>query len=132
MPVIPVVTIERAADAAIRLQDAQKIPDLTLGTGINQIPAGGSTYNVGVGITLPVHDRNQGERAKALIEKRKAQNQQQLITNQVTSDVDKALVAFATANKSPKSLSELLQAAEAFGAKVKPLGQAIQTLVAAR
>ena len=40
------------------------------------------------------HDRNQGERAKALIEKQKAQNEQQLITNQVLSDVDKALVAF--------------------------------------
>src|SRR6266542_1097278 len=85
---------ERAADASIRLQDAQRIPDITLGAGIEQVPQAGNTYNVGIGIPLPVHDRNQGERAKALIEKRKAQNQQQLITNQVLSDVDKALVAF--------------------------------------
>ncbi len=85
---------ERAADASIRLQNAQRIPDLTLGTGIDQVPLGASTYTFGVGIALPVSNRNQGERAKALIEKRKAQNQQQLITNQVLSDVDKALVAF--------------------------------------
>ncbi len=85
---------ERAADASIRLQDAQRIPDITLGAGVEQVPQAGNTYNVGIGIPLPVHDRNQGERAKALIEKRKAQNQQQLITNQVLSDVDKALVAF--------------------------------------
>ena len=85
---------ERAADASIRLQDAQRIPDLTVGGGIDQVPSGTSTYNVGVGIALPVSNRNQGERAKALIEKRKAQNQQQLVTNQVLSDVDKALVAF--------------------------------------
>ena len=85
---------ERAADASIRLQDAQRIPDLTVGGGIDQVPSGTSTYNVGVGITLPVSNRNQGERAKALIEKKKAQNQQQLVTNQVLSDVDKALVAF--------------------------------------
>jgi len=85
---------ERAADASIRLQNAQRIPDLTVGGGIDQVPAGTSTYNVGVGIALPVSNRNQGERAKALIEKKKAQNQQQLITNQVLSDVDKALVAF--------------------------------------
>jgi len=85
---------ERAADATIRLQDAQRIPDLTLGAGVEQVPQGGSTYNVGVGIPLPVHDRNQGERAKALIEKKKAQNEQRLITNLVLSDVDKALVAF--------------------------------------
>jgi len=85
---------ERAADASIRLQNAQRIPDLTLGTGIDQVPLGTNTYTLGVGIALPVSNRNQGERAKALIEKRKAQNQQQLITNQVLSDVDKALVAF--------------------------------------
>ena len=85
---------ERAADASIRLQDAQRIPDVTLGAGVEQVPQEGNTYNVGIGIPLPVHNRNQGERAKALIEKRKAQNQQQLITNQVLSDVDKALVAF--------------------------------------
>ncbi len=85
---------ERAADASIRLQDAQRIPDLTLGAGIDQVPTGTSTYTFGVGITLPVSDRNQGERAKALIAKKKAQNEQQLVTNLVLSDVDKALVAF--------------------------------------
>jgi len=85
---------ERAADASIRLQDAQRIPDVTLGAGVNQVPQGTSNYNFGVGITLPVSDRNQGERAKALIEKKKAQNQQQLLANLVLSDVDKALVAF--------------------------------------
>jgi cobalt-zinc-cadmium efflux system outer membrane protein len=85
---------ERAADASLRLQDAKRIPDLTLGAGVEQVPQGGSTYNFGVGIQLPVHDRNQGERAKALIQKSRAQNQQQLVTNQVLSEVDKAVVAF--------------------------------------
>jgi cobalt-zinc-cadmium efflux system outer membrane protein len=85
---------ERSADASIRLQDAQRVPDLTLGAGIDQVPMGTSTYTFGVGVTLPVFDRNQGERAKALIQRRKAENEQQLITNQVLSDVDKALVAF--------------------------------------
>jgi cobalt-zinc-cadmium efflux system outer membrane protein len=85
---------ERAADANIRLQDAQRIPDLTLAGGVEQVPSGTSSYTFGVGIELPVSNRNQGERAKALIEKRKAQNQAQLLTNQVLSDVDKALVAF--------------------------------------
>ena len=85
---------ERAADANIRLQDAQRIPDLTLGGGIEQVPSGTSSYTFGVGIELPVSNRNQGERAKALIEKKKAQTQEQFLTNQVMSDVDKALVAF--------------------------------------
>ena len=84
---------ERAADASLRLQDAKRIPDLTLGAGVEQVPEGGSTYNFGVGIQLPVYDRNQGERAKALIQKSRAQNQQQLVTNQVLSEVDKAVVA---------------------------------------
>lgn len=85
---------ERAADANIRLQNAQRIPDLTLGSGVSQVPSGTSSYTFGVGIELPVSNRNQGERAKALIGKKKAQNQEQLLTNQVMSDVDKALVAF--------------------------------------
>jgi cobalt-zinc-cadmium efflux system outer membrane protein len=85
---------ERAADANIRLQNAQRIPDLTLGGGVEQVPTGTSSYTFGVGIELPVSNRNQGERAKALIEKNKAQTQQQFLTNQVMSDVDKALVAF--------------------------------------
>ncbi|MDQ2856631.1 MAG: TolC family protein [Acidobacteriota bacterium] len=85
---------ERAADASIRLQNAQRIPDVTLGAGVDQVPLGTSTYTIGVSVALPVFDRNQGERAKALIEKQKAQNQEVLITNQVLSEVDKALVAF--------------------------------------
>ncbi len=85
---------ERAADAAILLQDSQKVPDVTVSAGVNQVAYGGSNYNFGVGITLPTPNRNQTERAKALIEKKKAQNQQLIISNQVVSDVDKALVAF--------------------------------------
>ena len=85
---------EHAADTLIRLQNARRIPDLTLGGGVEQVPLGTSSYTFGVGIVLPTSDRNQGERAKALIEKQKAQNQQQLITNQILSDVDKAFVAF--------------------------------------
>ena len=85
---------ETAADKAIRLQNAQRIPDITIGAGIEQVPSAGNTYNVGASIPLPVYDRNQGERAKALIQKMKAQNDQQLVTNQILSDVDKALAAF--------------------------------------
>jgi cobalt-zinc-cadmium efflux system outer membrane protein len=85
---------EQAANQSIRLQDAQRIPDLDLAAGINQVPGGTSFFTYGVGITLPVHNRNQGERAKARIEKEKALNQQRLVTNQILGDVDKALVAF--------------------------------------
>jgi cobalt-zinc-cadmium efflux system outer membrane protein len=85
---------ERAADANIRLQNAQRIPDLTLGGGIEQVPEGTSSFTFGVGIDLPISNRNQGERTKALIAKKQAETQTQLLTNQVLSDVDKALVAF--------------------------------------
>ena len=85
---------EAAADADIRLQNAQRVPDLNLNGGIEHVPAGTSSYIFGVGVTLPISDRNQGERAKAVIARQKAQNQEQLITNQILSDVDKAFVAF--------------------------------------
>jgi cobalt-zinc-cadmium efflux system outer membrane protein len=85
---------ERAADAAITLQNAQRIPDIAVGAGFEQVPAGGNTYNLGVTIPLPVFNRNQGERAKALIQKSKAQNDQRLLTNQIIGDVDKAFISF--------------------------------------
>jgi cobalt-zinc-cadmium efflux system outer membrane protein len=85
---------ERAADASIRLQNAQRVPDVTVGAGVAQNPYATNTFVFSVGITLPLSDRNQGERAKALVEKLKAQNEQRQVTNQVLGDVDKALVAF--------------------------------------
>lgn len=84
---------ETAADASIRLQNAQRIPDVTVGAGIEQVPAGGSTYNVGFSVPIPIFNHNQEERAKAQIQKMKAQNDQLQLTNQVLSDVDKAFVA---------------------------------------
>jgi outer membrane protein, heavy metal efflux system len=90
---------ELAADQSIRLQDALRIPDLTLAAGVNQVPLDVSTYTFGIGIVLPVFDRNQGERVKALIQKKKAQNDQKLLTNLVLSDVDKALTAFEIQKK---------------------------------
>ncbi|PYS85779.1 MAG: hypothetical protein DMF62_17965 [Acidobacteria bacterium] len=85
---------EKSANAAIKLQNSQKIPDITLGAGIEQLAQGGSTYNVGFSIPIPIHNRNQTEIAKALVQRMKAQNDQAYIANQVTSDVEKALVAF--------------------------------------
>jgi outer membrane protein, heavy metal efflux system len=84
---------EIAANSNIRLQDAQAIPDLSLGIGLKKILVD-NTYSFGLGITLPVFDRNQGERTKALIQKKKSQNDQKLLTNTVLGDVDKALAAF--------------------------------------
>jgi cobalt-zinc-cadmium efflux system outer membrane protein len=85
---------EIAADSNMRLQNSLKIPDITLTGGVEHVPLGTSTYIAGAGITLPLSNRNQGERAKALIQKQKSINDQLTLTNQVTSDVDKALVAF--------------------------------------
>ncbi len=87
---------ETAADASIRLQDSFRIPDVSLGAGVAQNPLGTSTYVVDVGVTLPLSDRNQGERARALIERLRAQNEQRQITNLILSDVDKALLAYET------------------------------------
>src|SRR5262249_29626103 len=89
---------ERAADAAITLQDSQRIPNFTLGVGLKKIVVD-QVYSIGIGFTLPVFDRNQGERAKALIQKRKAQNDQKILVNSVLNDVDKAVAAFEIQKK---------------------------------
>src|SRR5437773_9815046 len=63
---------ELAADSSIKLQDAQRIPDLNVGVGLKRIVVD-NLYSFGLGITLPVFDRNQGVRVKALIQKKRAQ-----------------------------------------------------------
>jgi cobalt-zinc-cadmium efflux system outer membrane protein len=50
---------ERAADAEIRLQDAQRVPDLSVGAGVARVPFGTNTFVFGVGIAIPLSDRNQ-------------------------------------------------------------------------
>ncbi|HXF38350.1 MAG TPA: TolC family protein [Blastocatellia bacterium] len=84
---------EFAADSDIKLQDAQRIPNLSVGVGIKRIVVD-NLYSFGLGITLPIFDRNQGERVKALIQKKRAQNDQKILTNTVLSDVDKAMASF--------------------------------------
>ena len=83
---------EFAADSDIKLQDAQRIPNLSVGVGIKRIVVD-NLYSFGLGITLPIFDRNQGERVKALIQKKRAQNDQKILTNTVLSDVDKAMAS---------------------------------------
>lgn len=84
---------EFAADSDIKLQDAQRIPNLSVGVGLKRIVVD-NLYSFGLGITLPIFDRNQGERVKALIQKKRAQNDQKILTNTVLSDVDKAMASF--------------------------------------
>jgi len=84
---------EFAADSGIKLQDAQRIPNLSVGVGIKRILVD-NLYSFGFGISLPVFDRNQGERVKALIQKKRAQNDQKIFTNTILSDVDKAMASF--------------------------------------
>lgn len=84
---------EFAADSDIKLQDAQRIPNLSVGVGLKRILFD-NLYSFGLGITLPIFDRNQGERVKALIQKKRAQNDQKILTNTVLSDVDKAMASF--------------------------------------
>ncbi|HXU09832.1 MAG TPA: TolC family protein, partial [Blastocatellia bacterium] len=71
----------------------QRIPNLSVGVGIKRIVVD-NLYSFGLGITLPIFDRNQGERVKALIQKKRAQNDQKILTNTVLSDVDKAMASF--------------------------------------
>src|SRR5262249_13572315 len=93
---------EFAADSNIKLQDAQRIPDVNVGVGLKRILVD-NTYSFGIGFSLPVFDRNQGERVKALIQKKKAQNDQKILSNVVLSDVEKAHASF----QSQKSRVEL-------------------------
>lgn len=84
---------EVAADADIRLQRSYRIPDLTLGFNYKR-DGSDNVWAYGGEISIPLFDRNQGERAKALIEKNRALNARRILTNNVVHDVDRALSGF--------------------------------------
>jgi len=66
----------RRAECNVRLQCAERIPNISVGVGTKwDTPAGETLADVGVGIAIPIFDRNQGNITKAQAELIDAKNE---------------------------------------------------------
>lgn len=87
-----------AADAALRLEIAKQYPDLTLGPGYTY-EEGNNFFTLGLSVTLPIFDRNQGPIAEAEARRREAAATFLQTQAQVISESEQALAVYAAAFK---------------------------------
>ncbi len=82
-----------AANAALRLAEAQRVPDVTVGVGAN---LQGAEYTVGVSasIELPVFNTYRGASAQAAALLRQAEAQYLMVRTAAVNDVEKVWLAY--------------------------------------
>lgn len=98
-----------AAEAGLQLANAQGLPDVTLfggytkgRGGFDDTPVGPLTdqdqlFNAGVGISLPVFNRNQGAKAEAAAAIEQAKRLRELTELQIRAEVESAVVRYRAA-----------------------------------
>lgn len=87
-----------ADDAALRLEIAKQYPDLTLGPGYTY-EEGNNFLTLGLSVTLPIFNRNQGPIAEAEARRREAAAAFLQKQAQVISESEQALAVYAAAFK---------------------------------
>lgn len=98
-----------AAEAGVRLANAQALPDITLfggyakgRSGFDDTPIGPLTdrdqlFNAGVGISLPIFNRNQGTKAEAAAAIEQAKRLRELTELQIRAEVESAVARYRAA-----------------------------------
>lgn len=92
-----------ASEAALRLEVAKQHPDIELGPGYN-FEEGNSDFLLGLSVTLPIFNRNQGPIAQAEAQREKAAAQFSALQMQVIGQSRSALAAYRS------SLAQLAEA----------------------
>ena len=104
----------RQRQAALALEQASRVPDVTLSGGVayfNETDDG--AFIVGVGLPLPLFDRNQGGIAEARAELAKAREEQRAAEVQAHADLGEAHEGLASSHEEATALkAEVLPAAQ--------------------
>ncbi len=99
-----------AAEAGLRLANAQALPDISVfggyangRSGFDNTPVGplvdqDKLFNAGVGISLPIFNRNQGAKAEAAAAIEQAKRLRELTELQVRAEVESAVARFRAAD----------------------------------
>lgn len=118
-----------AADAALKLEIAKQYPDLHLGPGYD-FDEGHHKFSLGVGLTLPLFNRNQGPIAEAEAHRKEAGARFLATQAHVISDSETALVRYRAAvaelHEADESLTKLQLAREQMTRRAVQAGEADQ------
>jgi outer membrane protein TolC len=85
-----------AAEATLRLEIAKQYPDIHLTPGY-QLDAGENKWGLGIGLTLPILNQNQGAIGEAEAKRREAAAKFNVVQTKVLADCDRAAAAMNAA-----------------------------------
>lgn len=101
-----------AAEAALRLEVAKRYPDITLGPGF-LYDQGDRKFTLGLSVSLPVFNQNQGPIAEADARRKEIAAQFLSLQAQAISDMDAALVRYRSAVSEYEAAGRMVLALEA-------------------
>lgn len=115
-----------AVDAGVRLEIARQYPDVTLGPGYD-FDEGHNKFSIGVGLTLPVFNRNQGPIAEAEARRREAGARFLSTQARVIAESERALAQYQAAERqlaeADQSLATLQTTQEQLARRAVELGE---------
>ncbi len=97
-----------AAQSALQLEIARQYPDIHLGPGY-EWDQGDNRWSVGVGLVLPVLNRNQGPIAEAKARRQQAAARFTALQARVIEEADRALAGYKAALATLKTARSILQ-----------------------
>jgi outer membrane protein TolC len=97
-----------AAEAVLRLEVAKQYPDVHLNPGY-QLDAGENKWTIGLGLTLPILNHNQGAIGEAEAKRREAAATFEAVQARVLAEYDRALATLAAARKKLATTDALLE-----------------------
>ena len=99
-----------ASEAALRLEIAKQYPDIHLSTGYEYDQGQNKWAFLGLGVELPLLNRNEGPIAQAEARRKQAAARFEAVQAKAIAEIDRALAVYEAARKSRTSAEALLQA----------------------
>ena len=96
-----------AAEAVLRLEIAKQYPDIHLNPGY-QLDGGANKWGLGLGITLPILNQNQGAIGEAEAKRREAAAKFNVVQTKVLTDCDRAAAAVSSARVKLSTAANLI------------------------
>ena len=98
-----------ASQSALQLEVAKQYPDIRLGPGY-EYDQGAHKWGLGVGVELPVLNRNEGPIAEAQAKRTEAAARFLALQARVIADIDRSVAARAAAQEQLRQIDALLEA----------------------
>jgi len=109
--ILSALAVYESAQAALQLEIAKQYPDIDIGAGY-QLDQVDSKWTLGIALTLPMFNRNQGPIAEAEAARGEAAAEFLALQSRVLAEVDGAVVSYRGALETAAAIEEMLTGLE--------------------